>query len=76
MNYRDHDRQTTENSKTAERRRRKARRLKPVALVKTDRLTETQNQGNLMTQSHGSNVVSIVCDYDRQTAEERIFFQG
>ena len=29
-----------------------------------------------MAQSHGSKVVSIVCDYDRQTAEEQIFFQG
>jgi hypothetical protein len=29
-------------------------------LIKTDRLTERQNQGNLMTQSHGSKVTIIV----------------
>jgi hypothetical protein len=43
--YRNYDRQTTENSKAVQRQWRKARYLKPVALVKTDRLTETQNQG-------------------------------
>lgn len=29
------------------------------ALIKTDRLSERQNQGNLVTQSHGSKVTII-----------------
>jgi hypothetical protein len=44
------------NSKTGKTRQRKARNLKPESLVKIDRLTEKQNQGNLMTQSYGSKV--------------------
>jgi hypothetical protein len=28
------------------------------ALIKTDRLSERQNQGNLVTQSHGSKVTA------------------
>ena len=44
-------------------------------LIKTDRLPETQNQGNLMTQSRGSKIICQV-DHDRQTAEEQIFSQG
>ena len=42
-------------------------------LIKTDRLTETQNQGNLMTQSRGSKIICQV-DHDRQTAEEQNLF--
>jgi len=58
---RDDDCQTAEKSKTAKRRRRKARRLKPAGmLIMTDRLTERQNQGNLMTQSHGSKVTTAI----------------
>ena len=53
------DRQTADKSKTAKRRRRKARRLKPLRVM-TDRLTERQNQGNLMTQSHGSTVTTAI----------------
>ena len=46
------------NSKPGKTRRRKAQNLKPVTLVKIDRLTEKQNQENLMTQSHGSKVIN------------------
>jgi hypothetical protein len=43
------------------------------ALIKTDRLSERQNQGNLATQSHGSKVKKqIFSDHDCQTAEELI----
>jgi hypothetical protein len=37
-------------------------------MIRTDRLTERQNQGNLATQSHGSKANYF--DQDRQTAEE------
>jgi hypothetical protein len=47
-----------------------------VLLIKTDRPSETQNQENLMTQSHGSKITTLLCDHDRQAAEEQIFSQG
>jgi hypothetical protein len=37
-------------------------------MIKTDRLTERQNQENLATQSHGSTVK--IFDHDSQIAEE------
>jgi hypothetical protein len=56
----------------------KSERLKPAKVSGQDRPTaERQNQGNLMTQSHGSTITHfIVRDHDRQTAEEQIFLQG
>jgi hypothetical protein len=46
-----------DKSKTVKRRRRKVRASKTSARSGQDRPTaETQNQGNLMTQSHGSTV--------------------
>ena len=47
----------------------KPERLKSTqVMIRTDRLTERQNQGNLATQSHGSKVKFF--DQDSQTAEE------
>jgi hypothetical protein len=50
-----------DKSKTVKRRRRKVRASKTSARSGQDRPTaETQNQGNLMTQSHGSTITIIV----------------
>jgi hypothetical protein len=49
-----------DKSKTVKRRRRKVRASKTSARSGQDRPTaETQNQGNLMTQSHGSTVTLL-----------------
>jgi hypothetical protein len=57
-----HDRQAADNSKIPERGRHRVRHLKSAGtlLIRIDQPTETQNQGNLMTQSHGSTVTIII----------------
>ena len=42
-------------------------------MIMTDRLTERQNQENLITQSHGPKTE---LSQGRQTAEEQSFLQG